>query len=375
MIYFDNAATSLVKPKEVVDNIGEYINKYSGNPGRSGHIVSRMVAEEVFDTREAIKDFFDAGDYQVVFTKNCSEALNLAIRGCVKAGDHVITTMYEHNSILRTLKYLNDLGVSVDIIDCPLNKIQDQIETHIRPNTRLVITTQCSNVTGEICDIFAVGKILKKHNVLYLVDGAQGAGHIPTRLNNTGISMYAFAGHKGLLSISGVGGLIVKNGLELSPILFGGTGTNSANLDQPNDAPDGLEVGTLPSIPILTLKDSVGYLKENFSKIQKKERFLSKYLYEQLKIYDFIEIYSNSKSLNVFSFNIKNIDCMKVANILDEKYGICVRAGLHCAPLIHKKIDNQNGAIRVSLDYNNSYDEIDQLIVALTEIYVAELEV
>ena len=374
MIYFDNAATSLIKPKNVILNVQKNIEGFSGNPGRSGHSVSRVAAERIFDTREKIKDFFGAKKYEVIFTKNCSEALNLAIRGSVCPGDHVITTIYEHNSVLRTLKYLETLGVYVDVLDCQMAELKKQIKSRIRPNTKLVITTQCSNVTGEVCDINSIGKMLKDYHVIYLVDGAQGAGHIDTKLDGSGISMYAFAGHKGLQAITGVGGLIVRKDIELKPILFGGTGTFSENLNQPSDIPDGFEVGTIPSISIMSLGDSIDFLKENFNKIQKKERFLSKYLYEQLKIYDFIDLYSNSNSLNVFSFNLKNIDCMRVANELDSKFGICVRSGMHCAPIIHQKIDGGLGSVRVSLDYNNSYDEIDKLIVALTEIYVAELE-
>ena len=181
--------------------------------------------------------------------------------------------------------------------------------------------------------------------------------------------MFAFAGHKGLLSITGVGGLLVKNLKILKPIMFGGTGTDSENLIQPTGSVEGFESGTISTISILSLNAGVEFISKNFEIILKKEQNLSKYLYNSLKNLKFLKIYSNENSQNVFSFNIKNMDSSLVANVLSEKYGICVRSGLHCAPLIHKELKTlDTGAVRVSLDFNNTYDEIDKLILALKEI-------
>ncbi len=183
MIYFDNAATSLVKPKEVQMAVVNGVKNYTANPGRSGHKLSQKVAEKICETRENLKQFFHAENYDLVFTKNCTEALNLAIFGTLKKGDHVITTCYEHNSILRPLKALEKEGVEVAILDCDLSDFCEQFEKEIKENTSMVITTMVSNVAGEICDVEKVAKICKKHNLKYLIDGAQSCGHLEINLN------------------------------------------------------------------------------------------------------------------------------------------------------------------------------------------------
>ena len=369
MIYFDNAATSFIKPKEVKNAVIEALNKFTANPGRSGHKLSQIVADNIFETREVLKRFFNADNYSVVFTKNCTEALNLAILGSLKSGDHVITTCYEHNSVLRPLEYLKEKGVTVTILDCDLENVYEEIEQHILPNTRLVITTMVSNVTGEVCNVKEVSRICKRHNLLYLVDGAQACGHIQIDMGNLDVDMFTFAGHKGLLSLTGVGGLLIKNGIKLQPILFGGTGTNSESLIQPTDDIEGYESGTLPSISILSLKAGVEFLNKNFIQILKKESVLNEYLYKKLKNLKFLTNFSINSSKNVYSFNVLNYSSTEVANYLNEEFGICVRAGLHCAPLVHKKLGTlESGAVRVSIDYNNTFEEIDYLIFALNKI-------
>ena len=368
-VYLDNAATSFHKPKEVQIAVIDAIKNLTANPGRSGHDLSQKVAEKVFETRENLKDFFGAKSYELIFTKNCTEALNLAIFGTLKKGDHVITTCYEHNSVLRPLEKLKNDGIEVTILDCDLENFHEEFESKIQANTKLIITTFISNVTGEVCDVRSVNKICKKHNLKHLIDGAQASGHIEIDLNEIECDMFAFAGHKGLLSLTGVGGLFVKNLENLNPIIFGGTGTESENLTQPTDTIEGFESGTIPSISIISLNAGVNFLKENFSKILEKERKLSEFLYKKLKNLKNLTIFSKNSSRNVFSFIVKNFDSGTVANILNEKFNICVRAGLHCAPLIHKKNKTlESGAVRISLDFYNTYEEIDYLIFALDKI-------
>lgn len=362
MIYFDNAASSYKKPKAVIDAINFALLNLTANPGRSGHDLSIAVGEVVYETRELIKQFLKADDYQVVFTKNCTEALNLAIRSFLSEGDTVIITTYEHNSVLRTLYSIK--GLNVIVLNCEMSNVPTLLKQKISTNVKMVITTNISNVTGEVCDCKKVGEICKEYNVIYLVDGAQSVGHIEYDLNNMNIDMLAFAGHKGLHSITGVGGLVVKNNLKLKPLIFGGTGTESENLNQPNDIPEGLESGTLPSISIISLNAGVKYLIKNFYKISKKEQFLSQYLYEKLKKIKNLTLFSKKDSLNVFSFNIDNYDNNTIANELNEKYKICVRSGLHCAPLTHRFLKS-GGAVRVSLDCFNTIDEIDKFIEVL----------
>ncbi|MBO5948072.1 aminotransferase class V-fold PLP-dependent enzyme [bacterium] len=368
-VYFDNAATSFFKPKEVKNAVNFAMENLTANPGRSGHNLSQNVAEIISETRENVLDFFGAKNYDLIFTKNCTEALNLAIFGTIKKGDHVIITCYEHNSVLRPLEELKNRGVEVTIIDCDLQNFHKEFESKIQPNTRLVITTFVSNVTGEICDVKSVNEICKIYKIKHIVDGAQASGHIEINIENLGVDMFAFAGHKGLLSLTGVGGLIVKNLCDLKPILFGGTGTDSKNLVQPTDTIEGFEAGTISTISIISLNAGISFLKKNFPKILEKEYKLSDFLYKNLKNIKNLEIFSKKSSVNVFSFNVKKMDSGTVANILNEKYKICVRAGLHCAPLVHKKNKTDDiGAVRVSIDFYNSQEEIEYLIHALTKI-------
>lgn len=370
MIYFDNSATSLTKPNSVKRAVLDALENYTANPGRSGHKKSMQVAEKIFDTREALKRFFNAKNYEVIFTKNCSEALNLAILGSLKPKDHIIISCYEHNSVLRAIEHLKKDGLEVSVINSDLADFSNHLEQSIKPNTKMVICTLVSNVTGEYSDSQSIGNFCKSHNLIYLADGAQASGHIKLDLMNSNIDLYCFAGHKGMMSISGVGGLIIKKGLKLNHIMFGGTGTESESLDQPNDIPEGYEVGTLPSISIISLKAGIEYIEKNFSKIIEKEQKLTQYLMKNLKKLKFLTIYSKDDSKNVISFNIKNLDSSYLADLLNNKFHICVRAGLHCAPLIHKKLNTLNiGTVRVSLDYNNSFEEIDRLIYALKSIY------
>ncbi len=369
MIYFDNAATSLIKPISVKNAVMIALDKFTANPGRSGHRPSILAGEMVYETREILKKFFNAPEHEVVFTKNCTEALNLGLTGVLKAGDQVITSCYEHNSVLRPLHALEKTGVEVEILDCNLSAFHDELPKHIKQNTKMIVVTGMSNVTGESPNLKAIGEIAKKHNIIFMVDGAQSSGHLVIDLQNNNIDMYAFAGHKGLYAITGVGGLIVNKNLRLTPILAGGTGTESEKLDQPTDLPEGQEAGTLPSIPIASLRAGVEFLTKNFDSIQNIENELSCYMFEQLSHLKGVNLYSSPKSKIVFSFNIEGLGCSDVATILDNKYGICVRSGLHCAPLIHKKLGTiKTGAVRASIDFFNTKQEIDRFIKAVKGI-------
>ena len=292
MIYLDTAATSFYKPMSVKRAVYNSLSCLTANPGRSGHKPAQEIAEVVYDTRETLKQFFNAKNYNIVFTKNCTEALNLAINGILKHGDHVIATIYEHNSVLRTLERIKRKGVNVTILDCDMKDVSNEISKQITSKTKMVITTYVSNVTGEICDVSSVGKICKENNIIYLVDGAQACGHVEINLESDNIDLLTFSGHKGLLSLTGVGGLVIKNGLSVQPLICGGTGTESENLVQPNDVPEGLESGTLPTISIVSLNAGLNFLIKNFYKLQKKEEKISNYLKKSLKKLNFIKIYS-----------------------------------------------------------------------------------
>ena len=367
MIYFDNSATSLIKPYIVKKEVLNAIENLSANPGRSGHDLSLKVSQKIFETRENLKRFFHAENYDIAFTKNCTEAINLVLFSMLEKGDHVLCSCYEHNSVLRPLEQLKKQGVEVEILWCNLNDFSNEFESKIKPNTKLIVTTYISNVTGEICDVFSVAEKCKKHKIKYLIDAAQACGHIEINLKKIDADFLAFSGHKGLLSITGVGGLFYKNIYDLKPLIFGGTGVFSDLLNQDKIMLEDLEAGTIPSIPIISLNAGICFLIENFSKILIKEHILSEKMHKKLLKIKNLILYQQFNYSTVFLINIKNKDCGYVANELNERYKICVRSGLHCAPLIHKKLKT-DGAVRISLNFNNTEEEIDYLCFALNKI-------
>ncbi len=372
MIYLDNAATSKHKPLKVKLALLRGVTKFSANPGRAGHFVSIRTGFEVYKTREAIKKFFNAdSNYDVIFTSGCTEALNLAIQGTKQAGKHIITTVNEHNSVLRTVEFLKDnYNISYSLIKPNDHGVIDvsDIKRAITSDTYMVIVNHTSNVTGATSDIEKIGKLCSDKNLLLLVDVAQSAGHEPIDIKKFNIPLIAVAGHKGLLGPQGVGCLIVSKNVKLKPIKFGGTGTNSESIIQPTDRPEGFESGTIATPNILALGEGVNYVYKNFSKINTKITQLTTYLINELKKIPKLHLYSNNPQSGVVSFDIENIDCNDIINILSEKYKICVRGGMHCAPLIHKHLNSINGLVRVSLSHKNNINQLKKLIKILLKL-------
>lgn len=366
MIYLDNAATTYYKPLEVKQAVNQAMNLYTANSGRGAYRVAQMSAEKIFEVREKVLKFFNTNNHSCIFTSGCTSALNLGILGSVKQGGHIITTYLEHNSVLRPLESLKNLGkIDYTVLE---NLDKESFEKAILSNTYMIVTTQASNVTGERVNIKMVNELCKKYNLLHLVDTAQGAGHIFEDLSN--VDMIAFAGHKGLYGIGGVGGLIVKNTIKLQPIMFGGTGTASESLIQPIGIPEGFESGTLANIPIISLGAGIDYVTKNKKSIVTKENILNKALSEMLNGLKFVTTYYSQNSTGVYSFNVMNYDSSFVSDYLSEKFNICTRSGLHCAPLVHKYFNTQNkGAVRVSLSSDNSIDDIKKLEIALKRMY------
>ena len=362
MIYLDNAATTYYKPYSVKQAVNEALNLYTANAGRGGHKLAQLSAEKIYEVREKVLKFFDANNHTCIFTSGCTSALNLAILGSVKQGGHIITTYLEHNSVLRPLEYLKSLGkIDYSIVE---NIDIQNVERQIKSNTYMIITTQASNVTGEVIDVKGINQLCKKYNLLHLVDTAQGGGHIFDSLND--IDMIAFAGHKGLYGLGGVGGLIVKNNVELNPIKFGGTGTMSESLIQPTSFPEGFEVGTLPNIPIISLGAGIDYVIKNKNYIINKQKILHTAITEMFDNLDFITKYYDKNSLGVYSFNVGELDSSYVSDYLNEMFGICTRSGLHCAPLVHKHFGTQDrGMVRVSFSSDNNLEDIKKLERAL----------
>lgn len=370
MIYLDNSASSLIKPKNVQKAVLNALNYFSANPGRSGHKQSIKTALEVENTRSIISKHLNTTSDNIVFTLNCTEALNLAILGSHKKGGHVVCTVNEHNSVLRPLQHLKtldcDFSYSVAEQSGPLGLVWEDIQTQLTEKTYLVIVNHVSNVNGDTADIEKIGHELKKRNILFLVDGAQSGGHFRYDMQKLNINFLALAPHKGFYSPQGVGCLALNEINSLAPIRFGGTGTNSLELVQPDSFPERFESGTLNTPAILGFGEGVRFVEENFEFIKTKLEDLTTYLhYEFSKLP--IDIYTKTENTSgVFAFNLQNVDSTEVSNYLDEKWNICVRSGYHCAPLKHKSLGTiDRGAVRVSMSYFNTYQEIEKLVFAI----------
>lgn len=376
IIYLDNAATSNFKPL-CVKKVFLKALKHSANPGRSGHKLSIENAFKVWACRETIANHFNIDlPENVVFTKNCTEALNIAIQGLVKNGDHVICSCFEHNSVLRPLKMLEKQKIITLTIIEPKNKkyiTLEDLKPNILKNSSLVCLTHTSNVTGFKQDIENIGKYLKEKNILFLVDFAQGCGHYKLDMKKYNISYLAFAGHKGFFAPQSIGGLIINNTVIPKALTFGGTGTESENLLQPNVLPEYLESGTLPTPSICALNEGIKYVEKHFLNHNKKIYKLTDYLIKKLsdlQKQNKIKLYTTDANFNgVVSFNVLNKTSVEVSNFLDEKYNIATRSGLHCAPLTHKYFNTmQQGIVRVSLNHRNTFKQLNILLKAILQI-------
>lgn len=374
MVYLDNGATTNQKPLSVKWTIFKCcLKKYCANPNRSGYKISANLSSKIMDIRENLKNYFNCEEVEnVIFTSGCTEALNLAILSTKQKHGHVITTIYEHNSVLRPLHELkNNFHENLTILSPDENgKIDPQkFEDSITDKTYMIACIFTSNVTGYTNEIQKIGEICKKHNLLFLVDCAQSAGHEKIDMQKMNIDFLSVAGHKGFYALTGIGTLLVSNKAKkfLKPIKFGGTGTQSNSPVQPTDFPDGFESGTSNVAGILTLGSGLKFVQKNQEKINNKIEKLTTYLIQNLKNINNIIIYpSNNLKSGVVSFNIKNIPSNEVGNFLNEKFDICVRTGLHCAPLVHKHFKTlDSGMVRVSLSYFNTKRDIDKLIHAL----------
>ncbi len=371
MIYLDNAATGGFKPRAVTDSAESVLRYLSANPGRSGHRLSITGAQIVEDCRDIISQTFFCSPERVIFTKNCTEALNLAIFGVIKNGSHVITTIYEHNSVLRPLFRLKAMGaITLDIVKPTIEKsITHCIEEKICNNTTTIVTTAVSNVTGEELPVNEIANLAKEKKLTYIVDGAQGAGHIPLSLKDTGISLLAVAGHKGLYGIMGSGALLIAENVEVEPLIFGGTGSESFNVHQPDAYPEKLEAGTLNLPAISALYNGVKYIKDNMENFSKNLFSMTDNLIKNLSIIKNVSCFSKPNRAGIVSFALNNLPSAEVADILNAEYDIAVRGGLHCAPLIHQFLNTHGeGLTRISLAVQNTSREIHYLLKAVAEI-------
>ena len=375
-IYFDNSATTIFKPKSVRQTLKKMLSL--ANSGRSGHRLSIKSGLLVQKAREKVGNHFGISSQNIIFTKNCTEGLNIALLGLLKGSKkHVITTPFEHNSVLRPLYELERRGeITLSICKCQNFVKKEDIEKEITQNTYLVCVTAISNVTGERNDIEGIGKFCKEKGILFLVDFAQMAGHEKIDMQKLNINFLAFSGHKGFLAPQGIGGLCINSSTLPYPILFGGTGSESQNKTQPKNLPERLECGTLSAPLICALGCGIEYVERHFEKHNKKLLKITSYLHKKLRDIDGVKIYSPQKSLSgIVSFNIKDFPSSEVADFLDKKYKICVRSGLHCAPLCHKHFGTDNqGMVRASLSFKNTKNEVDRLVKGVKEFIKKSLK-
>ena len=375
MIYFDNAATTLRKPDSVVQAVAEAMCTL-GNSGRSIHEGALGASRIIYDTRIALAELFHAENPErIAFTANSTEALNIAIKGILKPGDHVITTELEHNSVLRPLYEMEDRGVALTIIpaDRKGNIRYEDIEENIRPETKALITTHGSNLTGNLLDIGRIGEIARKYNILYIVDASQTAGVFPIDVQAMHIDFLCFTGHKALLGPQGTGGIYVRDGVVITPLLSGGSGVQTYLRSHPPQMPTALEAGTLNGHGIAGLRAALRYIKETgMDAIRKKEQELMWDFYEAVSKISGIKIYGDFSTKNrcpIVTLNVRNYDSGEVSDTLSAEYGIATRPGAHCAPLMHKALGTvEQGAVRFSFSHFNTLEEINIAVSALQEL-------
>jgi len=379
MIYLDNAATSFPKPPSVKEAMVKFMEEVGANPGRSGHLLSIEAARILYEAREALSLCFHVKDpSRIIFTLNATESINLALKGLLRPGDHVITSSVEHNSVMRPLRDLEKKGIQLSVLPCSQEGFLDpqEVEKNIKPHTKMIVLNHASNVTGTLLPIKEVGLISRTHGLLFLVDAAQTAGTFPIDIENDGIDLLAFTGHKSLYGPQGTGGLVIGERVketEMIPLKQGGTGSRSELEEQPDFLPDRFESGTPNGVGIAGLLAGVQFvLKKKVETIRDHELGLLKKLIEGLKSIPQVKLYGPEKlddRIATLSFNLLKVSPSEVALRLEKGFGVLCRPGLHCAPSAHRTIGTfPEGTVRLSLSVFNTEEEIQTTLTALASI-------
>lgn len=379
MIYFDNAATSWPKPPGVAGAMTHFLNEVGANPGRAGHRLAVEASRIVYSAREAVAELFSAPDpLRIVFGHNVTEALNLALRGLLRPGDHVVTSSMEHNSMMRPLRALERQGVEVTVVRCSPQGFLDagDVERAIRPNTKLVALNHASNVVGTLLPVAEMGAICRRHDLLLLVDAAQTGGAYPIDVQADGIDLLGFTGHKSLYGPMGTGGLIVGERVDvkgMEPLKCGGTGSRSEHEEQPDFLPDAFESGTSNAVGLAGLEAGLRWvLEQGVGGIRAHEVELTQALIDGLREISGVTVHGGldaSRQTAIVSFNIAQMAPSEVGLRLDDDYGIMCRVGLHCAPAAHKTIGTfPVGSVRFGLGPFNTLEEVDAALVAVAEL-------
>lgn len=374
-IYLDNAATTMKKPDCVIDAVVSAM-RHMGNSGRGAHEASLDASRVIFETRERLSSMFHLGNpKQVAFTCNSTEALNTAIFGLFGPGDHIISTVMEHNSVLRPLYRLEKQGASVTFLPCDeLGRLRtDLLSSALRPETKGVVCTHASNLTGNANDLEFIGKFCREHGLLFVVDASQTAGVLPIDMEKMNIDVLCFTGHKGLYGPQGTGGICVREGVAVAPLKSGGSGVQTYLKEHPHEMPTALEAGTLNGHGIAGLHAALGFLMETGTDaVHEKEVRLMRRFYDGIKDIPGVKIYgdfSTDHRAAVIAINIRDYDSSEVSDELSFTYGISTRPGAHCAPLMHESMGTvEQGMVRFSISWFNTEEEIDEAIRAVREI-------
>lgn len=376
-VYIDNAATSFPKPASVTEEVTRCMREYCGNPGRGGHPMSMAAAEKIYECRELLADFFGAPDPSgVVFTPNCTAALNLAIKGLVQPGWHIITSDLEHNSVRRPLERLARDGVIefsrfstlTGVRGRSAQRICGEITRVMRPNTRAVIMTAGSNICSVPIPIYEIGQFCRRNHLYFIVDAAQAAGHFPINMQEMNIDLLALPGHKGLFGPQGSGALIFGKEIKLRTQLEGGSGSASLDTEMPEDPPERYEAGTLSTPSIAGLCEGIKFVRsiglDVISSHEKQLFWLTRGLLSDIPG---CRIYAGEYPGSVITFNLQGFPCDRVAYELGQR-GICVRGGFHCSPYAHETLGSPDGSVRVSFSPFNTGKDVETLAGALKEI-------
>lgn len=375
MIYFDNAATTMRKPPEVADAMLEALQSL-GNAGRGVHEAALDAARNIFEVRELLADFFHGENpARIAFTANSTESLNTAIKGCLNPGDHVITTVLEHNSVLRPLYEMEEKGAELTILPCDSFGTVDPeaFKREIRPNTKAIVCTHGSNLTGNLMDIGRIGEIARENSLIFIVDASQTAGVFDIDVQKMCIDILCFTGHKSMLGPQGTGGLYVREGISLRPLKSGGSGIRTYEKRHPQQMPTALEAGTLNGHGIAGLGAAVSYLNQKgLASIREREQSLMERFYSGVREIKGVKIYGDFRSVNrcpIVCLNIWDYDSSEVGDALFVDHGIATRSGAHCAPLMHRALGTvSQGAVRFSFSHYNTEEEIDAGIRAVREL-------
>lgn len=376
MYYFDNAATTVQKPQTVADAVYDVLSSgLYGNPSRGAHGYSLRAYELVLDAKEQVKGLFHAGpDYDVAFTHNSTTALNLVLKGLLRPGDHVLTTMWEHNAVLRPLYQLEKEGVAIDFIGSDAHTGQlryEEMEQKIRPETKLLVCNHASNVTGNVLDLSCIASFCQNHGLFLVVDASQSAGVVPIDMLDGTVTAVCFTGHKSLYGPGGTGGVCIRRDAPVRPVLTGGDGVHAFDHDQPGGVPAILEAGTSNVAGIAGLRAGVAYIRDHWQQLRQKQADLNARFLQGLRSIPGLVIYGDFSRprVPVFAVNFPGAESAVVSDILWETYGIATRPGFHCAPLLHESLGTkQQGAVRFSLSSFTTEEDLEAALVALKKI-------